>query len=360
MIGTRFDFRDGSTKGRSLVLYGAGNAGRQLARKLRCHGIAVSAFIDASAAKNDVREGLPVYTLQDWLKTGHVTESEVLVCVHNPYVDVATIWADLRSAGVARLLSMVDFINAFPDDLGDLQLDCLRPATFYGQRRHLIDGARALLCDDLSRVWFDAIMLARHTGDYGALPKPCPTEQYVTPDLPRWKDPMRFIDCGAYDGDTIALMLRHGYRVEAVAAYEPDPYNYAKLVRSHPDLDAIFLRCGVSSTATLVNFDGGHGISSRISSAGETTIQCLSIDEALPSFAPTLIKMDIEGAEPSALRGAERTIRRHRPGLAIALYHQPEHLWEIPLWLAGLDLGYKMYLRGHLYCGYELIFYCQA
>jgi len=93
---------------------------------------------------------------------------------------------------------------------------------------------------------------------------------------------------------------------------------------------------------------------------GNTMIQCVSIDQAVPSFVPTLIKMDIEGAEPDALRGAEATLRRNRPGLAVALYHKPEHLWEIPLWLAGLGLGYRMYLRGHLHSGYELILYCRA
>jgi hypothetical protein len=73
-----------------------------------------------------------------------------------------------------------------------------------------------------------------------------------------------------------------------------------------------------------------------------------------------LIKMDVEGAEPDALLGAERTLRCHRPGLAISLYHQPDHLWEVPLWLASLNLGYKMYIRGHRHCGHEMILYCRV
>jgi hypothetical protein len=68
--------------------------------------------------------------------------------------------------------------------------------------------------------------------------------------------------------------------------------------------------------------------------------------------------MDIEGAEPDALRGAERTIRRYRPALAISLYHAPDHLWEIPLWIAGLGLDYRMYMRGHAHNGFELVMYC--
>jgi FkbM family methyltransferase len=184
--------------------------------------------------------------------------------------------------------------------------------------------------------------------------------QMTASQAARWAEPMRFIDCGAYDGDTIQLMLDNSYDLDAVIALEPDQHNYAKLASRFGDLNAVFLPCGVSSSAGFARFHRGLGVSSRIGEVGETTIQCVSIDEALPSFAPTLIKMDIEGAEPAALRGAERTLRRHRPGLAIAIYHKPEHLWEIPLWLARLTLGYRMYLRGHHHTGYDLILYCRA
>jgi len=43
--------------------------------------------------------------------------------------------------------------------------------------------------------------------------------------------------------------------------------------------------------------------------------------------------MDIEGAEPDALRGASELLRKHLPVLAVCLYHRSEHLWQIPLYL---------------------------
>jgi FkbM family methyltransferase len=184
-------------------------------------------------------------------------------------------------------------------------------------------------------------------------------DQYMPIDLPRWVEPLRLIDCGAYDGDTLEALLGGGYRIEAVAAFEPDPNNYAKLTaRRH--FNAVYVPCGVSSSTKFVRFDAGHGTGSRINESGDSTIMCVTIDEVLPSFAPNLIKMDVEGAEPDALRGAECTLRRHRPGLAISLYHQPDHLWEIPLWLARLHLSYKMFIRGHRHCGHDLILYCRA
>lgn len=56
------------------------------------------------------------------------------------------------------------------------------------------------------------------------------------------------------------------------------------------------------------------------------------------------IKMDIEGSELRALRGAEESLRRFKPKLAISLYHKIEDFYEIPLYLDGLGLGYKFYL----------------
>jgi FkbM family methyltransferase len=57
------------------------------------------------------------------------------------------------------------------------------------------------------------------------------------------------------------------------------------------------------------------------------------------------IKMDIEGSEPEALAGAEWTIRKHRPQLAISIYHDARHLASIPIWLSSLNVGYQLFLE---------------
>ncbi|MDR2260412.1 MAG: FkbM family methyltransferase [Azoarcus sp.] len=73
-------------------------------------------------------------------------------------------------------------------------------------------------------------------------------------------------------------------------------------------------------------------------------------------FRPNLIKMDIEGAEPEALMGAKNMIARHRPHLAICLYHRLDHLWRIPLMIHEWNLGYRFHMRQHAPL-FELVLY---
>lgn len=56
------------------------------------------------------------------------------------------------------------------------------------------------------------------------------------------------------------------------------------------------------------------------------------------------IKMDIEGSELKALRGAEETLRSFRPSLAISLYHNDDDFVTIPDYLHGLGLQYEFFL----------------
>ena len=53
------------------------------------------------------------------------------------------------------------------------------------------------------------------------------------------------------------------------------------------------------------------------------------------------IKMDIEGAERNALRGAEATLRHFRPMLVIATENLADDIEVIPSAVHGLKLGYQ-------------------
>ena len=90
---------------------------------------------------------------------------------------------------------------------------------------------------------------------------------------------------------------------------------------------------------------------------GYSSEQCIPIDGALRGLTPTFLKMDIEGMEPRALRGAAETIRAYHPQLAICVYHSLPHLWEIPLYIKSLYGGYRLFLRSYQYMGLETVVY---
>ena len=67
--------------------------------------------------------------------------------------------------------------------------------------------------------------------------------------------------------------------------------------------------------------------------------------------------MDIEGAELSALKGAADTIRKHKPKLAISVYHKPDDLALIPVYIQSLNENYRLYLDYYTIFGDEIILY---
>lgn len=67
--------------------------------------------------------------------------------------------------------------------------------------------------------------------------------------------------------------------------------------------------------------------------------------------------MDIEGSEADALLGAQKTICKYKPDLAICVYHFADDIWEIPLLLDSWNLGYRFYLRTYSSNGFETVLY---
>lgn len=342
-----------------IYIYGAGNVGKDVCRILKRRGIAVAALLDRNAKPDAAWEGVPVRKPDDpAILAADRKNARVLIGIFNRETEIPPVMSMLNSLGYSKVTGFVDVHHALAKELGDRFW--LTSRDFYASQQNEIAKAEALFTDDKSRVLFRQLICFRLTGDYTALPAPSLDDQYFPKYLPAWTSPLRMIDCGAYDGDTLRAIAERKLAVDAIAAFEPDPENFAKAVKTAHDLfpgKVTVEPYGVDSSKKEVRFASGQGSSSNISETGETVIQCASLDGALPDFRPNLIKMDIEGAEYDALLGARQLIHRHRPGLAISVYHKADHLWSIPLLAQSYLKGGRHYLRSHAFTGFELIYY---
>jgi len=88
-----------------------------------------------------------------------------------------------------------------------------------------------------------------------------------------------------------------------------------------------------------------------------TRIEVDALDNICGNVPVTYIKMDLEGSEMHALKGAKSTILKNKPKLAISLYHNQSHLVDIYKFISGLNLGYKFYFRIHTKVGSDVVLY---
>ena len=83
-----------------------------------------------------------------------------------------------------------------------------------------------------------------------------------------------------------------------------------------------------------------------------------ALDNLITDEKVNFIKMDIEGSEMEALKGATKIIEISKPILAICVYHKSEDLFTIPQYIKKLNPNYKFYLRKHSnVSSHELVLY---
>lgn len=217
------------------------------------------------------------------------------------------------------------------------------------------------LYDDTSRRILGGILEARRSGNILLLPKPTPDDQYFPEDVPLPKGPLHFVDVGAFEGETPLALAANGFVFSRITAFEPDLLNFVKLTstmsRHALCADITLLPCGLSDNNAFVTFQSLGQPSSACGQGGSATALVVALDDVLHGPQVDYIKFDIEGAECQALEGCKSIIRRHRPALAVAVYHRPADLWQIPRAVDALLPQSRFFLRSHGHHGFDLVLY---
>lgn len=174
------------------------------------------------------------------------------------------------------------------------------------------------------------------------------------------------IDCGSCWGDTALYFAYKG--AAQIYAFEFIPSNLNVLERNRELNPEYGMKIRVvrnpvwSDSGTDLSFTD-RGPSSRVGEPGQYAFQAktLSIDDFVEKEiggGPVhFIKMDIEGAEIPALNGARNTIAKHKPRLAISVYHKPDDMITIPRLIHEIRRDYRFYLDYYTIVGDEIVLY---
>ena len=226
---------------------------------------------------------------------------------------------------------------------------------FFEANKERIDNILKILADSKSRDVFRAAIDFRE--NMTLMPKDLCSEhdQYFVKEIISLRENEVFIDGGAFIGDTIQRFINAAKRqgidkIKYIIAFEPNKDNFNRLNKFFGRRkNCLLINKGLSDKEDcLLFFD--HGSSSKlVSNEKEATlkIDVINIDAVPECREATFIKMDVEGAEMDALRGAEKTITANKPKLAISIYHSNEDMLRIAEYIHKLIPEYKLYVRHH-------------
>jgi FkbM family methyltransferase len=180
-------------------------------------------------------------------------------------------------------------------------------------------------------------------------------DQYVHPDPPIQVLPGDVvIDGGACWGDTALYFAAQG--AAKVFAFELSQSNIevmaGNLARNPAIGSAVeVVRAPLAHERGLPLYIVDRGAASRVSAepnGGEmligTSLDAFVADRGLDRV--DFIKLDVEGAERAVLAGANETIRRFRPNMALSVYHRADDPFVLFEQLRSLVPDYRFFLKG--------------
>jgi FkbM family methyltransferase len=186
--------------------------------------------------------------------------------------------------------------------------------------------------------------------------------KYFEPSIYQVTSDDCFVDCGAFVGDTFEeLISKTNGKIKGYYGFEPSNESFKtayKIIKKYKN--TTIYPIGIFSCKRTAFFDTDLLSTMRCidDKNGSVTISVDTLDNVLNGRKITYIKMDIQGTEIEALKGAKNIIKEQKPVLVISAYHKFDDLWEIPLLIDSFGVSYNYYLRH--YASDDTILYCVA
>ena len=331
--------------GKKVFVYGADLAAKRKLAILRENGIEIEGlFVDDEYYEDNlVIDGIKVFKKSEVLQKyekfntviGFYNYSRYLEVLHN---------SELTNRGEILYIPEVGWYM---------------DKNFFADNVHKFQQTYDWLDDEQSKQVFLAYLKSRILSTPKYLCELATFPQYFDHCV-KLSDNETFIDAGAYTGDTIPVFLEHvKNKFYKIYSFEADINNANILKDTYKNNDKIVaVAKGLWSQNTTLYFDAENTTSSKVSSQGENKIEVVTIDDFVKDVSnDVFLKADIEGSELEMLKGAKEFIKKHKPKMAICVYHKLDDLITIPQYIKSLNNDYKFYLRHHGNTIYETVLY---
>lgn len=344
------------SQGGKIYCLGASEMAKAFQKVAGVYGMKIDAFVVSRKFYTEGKslDGVPILCLESMSKERKFSCEDLLVVA----------FRDCNNGMINRYINEINIVN---EDIFSLHTVAGEKLLDYDYVLEHQDGFRSVydeLADDKSRDCMDAYLNQKVSGKLLYLDKLYDDGQYYDDCIVDFSKIGNFIDCGAFDGDSY-LAFREAYRLNTGQEYrgtayllEPDEENYHKMKEncSWVDSDIRFLQYGAWHERDQRSFSE-EGTSSGITESGTVSIEVDSIDHILDGRKADFIKMDIEGSELNALKGARNTIEAYKPILAVCVYHRRDDLIAIPNYIRSICPEYNFYVRAYSRYSQELVLY---
>ncbi len=330
-----------------LVLYGAGFVGKWALNYMQSLGANIPHFYDSDLNKAGcLIDGVPIKNPAD----GTAEISAMLVTARHAF---AQIKAQFDSSNIPIMSFDGYFI-----------------VKNYERLRRVRDQ---FLQDDVSVMTFNAILWSLLNGSEQGCKDVLVKDMYFGLKDFSGNFNETFVDAGAFVGDSVERFIWENLGTfNHLYAFEPGEKQFKALQVRMKRLCAEWaiaedkvslIEAGLgkeNGTANFAYLDDSplrHALHND-EEAGDSGAKIYALDDYLNGKPVSLIKADVEGMEMDLLRGARATIVKHRPKLALCVYHYPADLYEIPEFIDSLGLNYRFDLRQHAPVIGDYVLYC--
>ena len=329
-----------------IILFGAGLGGHAAAKWIQKEGGCVFCFCDSMKSGKDEKFDIPIISPEELKKYYGDDQTYIVISVGDRYRDeIASLLLEL-GCPIRKIIPSYFMKDKLTLDELEAHLD-----GYQWMFDHVEDDtSRDIIINRIKNYLF--YFEAPHDEDY---------KRYFDSAIMPLRTDEIYLDGGAFNGDSILSFLnatKNQYRY--IWGFEPDLENYRNAINTlHDYKNVTLINQGIWSGEETLPCIGGQETLSCFDKAGSSTVSVIGLDHFFlnRNNRPTVIKLDIQGAELYALQGARKLIKENHPKLILCAYHEVSHLYELAQTVFRIDPSYKFWIRHYSDNLHETILY---